>query len=89
MDNNTKFTFTFYRFTGQKGNRSTELTRDYNQADGMRSLIEAKPEQVQLAQQRVNAWVDSKGITVIAQEPYPSTKYPGKVWLEYRFGGLA
>jgi hypothetical protein len=81
-----KFTFTFYRFTGTEGHRTTEITRDFDQADGMRGLIERS--YIQAATTRVTDWASSKGISVSSQEPYPSEKYPGKIWLEFRFGGL-
>ncbi len=83
------FVFDFYRFVGSNGNRTTEMVRDYTQADGMRGLVDRDPKQVQLARERVEAWAASKGISISAQEPFPSEKYPGKVWLEYRFGGLS
>ncbi len=87
--NAPKFSFTFYRFTGEGAAKPTEIVRDYNQADGMRGLVDRNPQQVQLATQRVNEWAESKGLTVSAQEPFPSEKYPGKVWLEFRCGGLS
>ena len=85
----TSFTFTFFRFTGDTGSRRTELVRDYNLADGMRGMVDRKPDQIHEANQKVLDWASGKGITVHTQEPYPSEKYPGKVWLEYRFGGLS
>ena len=83
-----KFTFNFYRFVGSENNRYTESVRDYTQADGMRGIVERTPQQIQLATQKVNEWATSKAISLNAQEPFPSEKYPGKVWLEFRFGGL-
>ncbi len=82
------FTFDFYRFVGTNGNRATEIVPDYTQADGMRGLVDRNPQHIQLATQRVHDWAQSKGLTLNAQEPFPSEKYPGKVWLEFRFGGL-
>ncbi len=84
-----KFVFTFFRFVGDATTRSTEIVRDYNHADGMRGLIDRNPESINLANERVNQWAEKKGLNLTAQEPFPSDKYPGKVWLEYRFGGLA
>ena len=83
-----KFTFNFYRFVGGEGHRTTEIVRDYSHADGMRGLIDRTPEHIKQATERVVEWASSKGCTVASQEPYPSEKYPGKVWLEFRFGGL-
>ena len=83
-----KFTFNFYKFTGGEGHRTTEIVREYSTADGMRGLVDRNPSHIQEATQRVNEWAASKGLTVNAQEPYPSEKYPGKVWLEFRFNGL-
>ena len=83
-----KFTFTFYRFTGTEGARTTETVREFASADGMRGLVDRNPKSVELANQRVIEWANSKGITVTAQEPFPSEKHPGKVWLEYKLGGL-
>ena len=83
----SKFTFTFFRFIGN-GVRTTEIVRDFTLADGMRSLVERTPETVQLATQRVHEWATSKSMTLSAQDPFPSEKYPGKCWLEFRFGGL-
>jgi hypothetical protein len=85
---NSKFTFTFYRFVGPEGHRTTEITRSFSDADGMRGLVERNPEQIKLAVERATQWADTKGITASAQEPFPSEKHPGKVWLEFRFGGL-
>ena len=82
------FTFNFYRFVGTVGHRSTELVRDHSIADGMRGLVEKSPEQIQLASTRVNEWAKQHGITINTKKPYPSDKYPGRVWLEFRFAGL-
>ena len=84
----SKFNFTFFRFTGTEGNRTTEVVRDFTQADGMRALVDRTPKLVDLALQRVNDWAASKSLSVNVQEPFPSEKHPGKVWLEVRFGGL-
>lgn len=73
-----KYTFNFYRFIGTIGNRSTEFVRDYTLADGMRGLVDRKTEEIQLARERVQEWVTSKGITVNPLDPFPSMKYPGK-----------
>jgi len=83
-----KFNFSFYRFVGNEGHRTTEIVRDFNQADGMRSLVDKDPNVITTAIQRVSDWATSKGLTANSQEPYPSEKYPGKVWLEFRFNGL-
>ena len=83
-----KFTFHFYRFVGMEGNRSTEFVRDCTQADGMRGLVERNQEHISLATERAKEWAASKSLTLNPQEPFPSEKYPGKVWLEFRFGGL-
>lgn len=89
MPPSTKFTFNFYRFIGEASKRTTELVRDPSQADGLRGLVDQNPNQVQLASERVFAWAATKGIALYSREPFPSTKYPGKVWLEFRFSGLA
>ena len=81
-----KFNFIFFRFIGPKDNRTTELVRDYNQADGMRSLVD--PGTVPIAHERVHSWASGKGIIANAKLPYPSVKHPGKVWIEYSFSGL-
>jgi hypothetical protein len=83
-----KFSFTFFRFTGSEGSRTTEIVRDFNQADGMRSLIDRSQKHIELAVQRVNEWATSKSLSICIQEPFPSEKHPGRVWLEVRFGGL-
>ena len=82
------FTFNFYRFVGDNGSRTTELVRDYTVADGIRGLVDRKDDVITLAMKKVTEWASSKGITVTPQEPFPSLKHPGKVWLEFRFGGL-
>jgi len=84
----SKFTFHFYRFTGTDTNRTTEIVKDFSQADGMRGLVDRSAEEIQVAAERVIDWALTKGISLTAQEPFPSEKYPGKVWLEFRFGGL-
>ena len=83
-----QFTFNFYKFTGTNGDRHTELVRDHSQADGMRGLVERNQKHIELATERAVQWGETKGLTLNPQEPYPSEKYPGKVWLEFRFGGL-
>ena len=82
------FTFNFYRFVGTAGNRSTELVRDYRIADGVRSLVNQMEGEIKLATEKVINWAKSKGITLNVKSPHPSTKYPGKVWIEARFTGL-
>jgi len=84
----SKFTFHFYRFTGTDTNRTTEIVRDYSKADGMRGLVNRSAEEVEVATERVIDWAVTKGIALNRQEPFTSEKYPGKVWLEFRFGGL-
>lgn len=83
-----RFSFTFYRFIGPEGNRTTEVVRDFALADGMRALLEGSAKTLEVARERVSEWSTSKGITVNPQEPFPSEKHPGKVWLDFRFGGL-
>ena len=84
----TNFRFTFYRFVGPRGNRSTELVRDVSLADGMRGLVDAKNEAINACRDKVQAWASSIGISLRSNAPYPSPKYPGKVWVDFRFGGL-
>jgi hypothetical protein len=84
----TQSTFTFYRFTGSNGHRTTEIVRDFNLADGMKGLVEHNPQQIQQVKERVEDWASSKGISLKTKEPFPSSKYPGKVWLEFRITGL-
>jgi hypothetical protein len=57
----SKFRFSFCRFTGIKGQRTTELIRDYTQADGMRGLVDRSAEHIQLATERALDWASSKG----------------------------
>jgi hypothetical protein len=83
-----QFTFTFFRFTGPENARKTERVREFNDADGMRGLIDRNPKLIEAAHEKVIDWVSAKGVAVTCHEPFPSEKYPGKVWLEYRFGGL-
>ena len=85
----SKFTFSFYRFVGSQGNRTTEPVKDMAAADGMRTLVEQNNEVINVCRERVETWATSKGISLKANEPYPSSKHTGKVWLEYRFGGLS
>ena len=84
----TRYNFNFYRFIGPKDQRTTELVRDYSQADGMRGLVTQDQRHIELATQRVQAWAMSEGLPINVREPFPSEKYPGKVWLEFRFGGI-
>lgn len=86
MDNTSQYSFTFYRFVTADGRTTTKVVRDLSDADGMRGLITKN--QLQDATQRVNGWASSNGVSPSAQPLYPSTKYPGKLWLEFRFGGL-
>lgn len=83
-----KFAFNFFRFVGEKGNRHTELVRNHNDADGLRGLVDQNNTVLAIAKQRVNEWASAKGISVSMCKPFPSPKYPGKVWLEFRFGTL-
>lgn len=81
------FQFSFYRLITLQGKRSTELVRDFNTTDGTRGLVDQHEQATQTCRERVEKWAVSKAITVKANVPYPS-KHPGKVWLEYRFGGI-
>jgi hypothetical protein len=81
-----QYTFTFYRFVTSDGRTTTKVVRDLSDADGMRGLITKN--QLQEATQRVNGWASSKGISTFPQPLYPSAKYPGRMWLDFRFGGL-
>ena len=80
------FTFNLYRFVGPTGQRKTELVKDLHLADGMKGLVEGRKDVISLCEERVYEWADSKGLSVTAREPFPSKAYPGKVWLEFRFG---
>lgn len=84
----SRFTFSFYRFTGEKGKRTTETVRDYSSADGMKGLIDHQTEAIEEATQRVLDWARSRHLSVTPRQPFPSAKYPAKVWLEFRFAGL-
>ena len=86
MDTTSQYTFTFYRFVSSDGRTTTKVVRDFSEADGMRGLITKN--QLQEATQRVNGWASSNGVSTSPQPLYPSTKYPGKFWLDLRFGGL-
>lgn len=85
---NQAFRFSFYRFIGPKGNRTTELVRDLSLADGMRGLVEGNKHTIETCKQKVSDWASRNGLTVRFNDPYPSSRYPGKVWIEFRFGGL-
>ncbi len=82
------FRFTFYRFVGPRGNRTTEVVRDLSIADGMRSLVDQKKEDISACCERVQRWASTTGLSLRTTEPFPSSKHPGKVWLEFRFDGL-
>jgi len=82
------FFFRFYRFVGPTDKRTTELVRNQTEADGMRALIDQSETTVQMCINRVIQWAKNNGIAANAREPFPSKKYPGKVWVEFRFGGL-
>ena len=84
----TKFRFTFYRFTDTAAGRKTELVREVSLADGMRGLVTCADDEIKAATKRALDWAANKGIALVAHEPFPSTKHPDKVWLEFRFGGL-
>ena len=86
--NAKSFVFRFYRFIGPVGQRTTELIRDYAQADGMRGLVDHNQKAVDEAVNKLVAWAASKGVSLKILDPFPSTKYPGKVWLEARLTGL-
>ncbi len=86
--NQPSFKFTFYRFCGQHGSRTTEVVKDLSIADGMRGLVDQKKEEINACCERVQQWASSTGISLKVIDPFPSTKHPGKVWLEFRFGGL-
>ena len=88
MHSTAKFIYNFFRFTGSDEDRKTEFVRDYRIADGIRSLVDQKEEVIRLATEKVISWAASKGITLNVKPPYPSQKYPGKAWIEFRFTGL-
>ena len=81
-----QYTFTFYRFTTNDGKAKVGMVRDAANADGMRALISKT--QLEDVTDRVTSWATEKGISITAQPLYPSTKYPGKMWIDFRFGGL-
>jgi hypothetical protein len=85
---NNSVVFRFYRFIGPTGQRTTELIRDYSQADGMRGLVDHNQQAVNDAVNKVTSWASAKGVSLKVLDPFPSSKYPGKVWLEARFSGL-
>lgn len=82
------FRFSLYRFVGPKGHRTTEIVKDLTLAHGMRTVVEGDENIIELCKRKVLEWANSKGIYVIPRDPYPSAKYPGKVWLEFRFGSF-
>ena len=84
-----QFKFNFYHFINANGKRTTELTRHHTDADGMRSLVDSNPTFIELATKKAVEWANSHSISIIRNDPFPSQKYPGKVWLEFRFGGLS
>jgi len=87
--NEQKFNFFFYRFNRDSGQLTTELVRNYSEADGMKSLIDLGSNQVSEAITRAVSWAETHGISLRhTGKPYPSTKHPGKAWLDFRFGGL-
>lgn len=80
--------FRFYRFIGPPGQRTTEVIRDYTIADGMRALVDQRKQAIDDATSRAVNWATSKGLSLKVKEPFPSSKHPGKVWLEARISGL-
>ena len=58
-----------------------------HQAHFMRSRYSVDQQLVDAAMGRVMKWSRERGIAVNAKAPYPSNR-PGKVWLEFRFGGF-
>jgi hypothetical protein len=80
--------FTLYRFVGDKGKRTTQIVRDPFIADGMRTLLPGDKDTLTQVNQKVHQWASDHGFTILPHDPYPSTKHPGMVWLEYRFCGL-
>jgi len=86
MSDIPKFSFTLFRFTGPKGQRSTETVRDLSIVHGMRAMVDH--ESITSCRQRVTDWAEAKDIGLTAIDPFPSNRYPGKYWLEFRFTGL-
>ena len=80
------FTFNFFRFDRSSGTTTTIPVRDASYADGMKTLIDTQ--YATLVKERVAGWAVKNNINLSEKPPYPSIKYPGKVWIEYRFGGL-
>jgi len=60
MNTAPQFTFHFYRFIGTNGSRTTEVVRDYTQADGMRSLVDRNAKFIELATERAAEWAFPK-----------------------------
>ncbi len=85
---NKSFNFKFYRFTSMNDRRTTELVKDYSIADGMKGLIDNTPQQLLTALAKVQDWAMQHGLGFSYADPYPSTKYPGKAWLDIHFSGL-
>lgn len=68
MFNAPSYRFTFYRFVGPTGQRTTEVVRDLGIADGMRGLVE-RHEQVQEAITRVSEWAElDAGLVMLPRE---------------------
>ena len=83
-----QFIFTLYRFVALNGKYVTEVVRNLAFADGMRTLVDMTEPAIHVCMQRVMEWARAQGISIRALDPYPSKKYPGKAWLEFRIGGL-
>ncbi len=81
-----KFNFNFYRFERAAGAVTTVPVRDASHADGMKTLIDTQHSTI--VKERVAQWAVKNNINLSEKSPFPSSKYPGKVWIEYRFGGI-
>ena len=82
------FSFKFYRFISKEDRKTTEIVKDCNLADGMKGLIDNTPQQLLSALTKVQDWAAKQGLGFSYADPYPSSKYPGKAWLDIRFNGL-
>ena len=85
---NKLFSFTFYRFERNGRSITTTIVRNFDDADGLRGIVNSDDKEISTATEKVRKWAESQGLAVSYKEPYPSEKHPGKVWLDFQFGGL-
>ena len=88
VNDSNSIQFNYYKFAEINNRKTTQVVREFSIADGMKALIDNTPQHFHTAINKVKDWASQKGIGFSYSDPYPSTKYPGKAWIDVHFNRL-